>query len=398
MKRLLVALLVIAMIVPLVAINAFAAEGEPDYFYVKNIGDTTTMSWKAKNILYKCPTRDDEWHLLEGSLEIAKGETVYFKGSNNTLFGSRVVFPAESQVDLGGDITTLLNEKGNVATLQESAFESLFKYNAAIRNINNLKFPSTTINKRTYCQMFSNCSNLELLPAEGIKAKILGEMCCFAMFSNCTSIKSIPKEFLPSAKLERACYANMFDGCSSLSTLPLNLLRALELRDECYAFMFRDTGIKEIPPAFLRSQKLAKNCYMSMFSGCKNLTTIPQSLLPARTLAPYCYMQMFESCTGIQNLPQKLLPATTLATACYMQMFCGCTSLKSVPSGFLPAKELVTGCYNGMFDGCTSLTNPPTAGSMTTDSGITVAVAGAIAAIGIAAGVYCMKGQKKTNE
>ena len=41
----------------------------------------------------------------------------------------------------------------------------------------------------------------------------------------------------------------------------------------------------------------ASNCYRSMFSGCKGLTSAPE--LPATTLASNCYSSMFSGCTHL---------------------------------------------------------------------------------------------------
>ena len=74
----------------------------------------------------------------------------------------------------------------------------------------------------------------------------------------------------------------------------------------------------------------ASNCYRSMFSGCKGLTSAPE--LPATTLATYCYYLMFRGCTGLTSAPE--LPATTLASNCYSSMFSGCTHLSLIKVHF----------------------------------------------------------------
>lgn len=69
---------------------------------------------------------------------------------------------------------------------------------------------------------------------------------------------------------------------------------------------------------------LATNCYRSIFSGCRSLTTAPE--LPATTLADSCYRNMFQGCKSLTTAPE--LPATTLAVGCCWGMFYDCTGLK----------------------------------------------------------------------
>ena len=79
-------------------------------------------------------------------------------------------------------------------------------------------------------------------------------------------------------------------------------------------------------PFLLPATTLSSDCYLSMFSGCENLTVAPA--LPATNLANYCYTNMFQDCKRLEHGP--LLPATSLTTSCYYGMFHDCGSLKSV--------------------------------------------------------------------
>ena len=79
-------------------------------------------------------------------------------------------------------------------------------------------------------------------------------------------------------------------------------------------------------PFLLPATTLKPFCYLSMFSGCENLTVAPA--LPATNLADICYKDMFQGCGKLEHGP--LLPATRLNTFCYEGMFRNCGSLKSV--------------------------------------------------------------------
>lgn len=141
-----------------------------------------------------------------------------------------------------------------------------------------------------------------------------------ALFSGCTKLISAEKLSLPATTLNRECYGSMFYGCRSLTT-----------------------------PPKLPATTLANSCYYGMFSGCTSLTTAPE--LPATTLSESGYARMFQACTSLTKAPA--LPATTLEYSCYQHMFYGCRSLTTAPE--LPATTLVNSCYKSMFHNCTNL-------------------------------------------
>ena len=153
----------------------------------------------------------------------------------------------------------------------------------------------------------------------------------------------------PPMAVGKNCYRSMFQGCK-LTSAPE--LPATTLADYCYYQMFYGCTKLVSAPA-LPATTLANYCYQSMFSNCKSLTSAPE--LPATTLTVLCYAGMFHGCTKLVSAPA--LPATTAVLWCYKQMFQGCTSLTTAPA--LPATTLSDGCYKSMFYGCTSLTTAP---------------------------------------
>lgn len=154
----------------------------------------------------------------------------------------------------------------------------------------------------------------------------------------------------PPTAVGKNCYRSMFQGCK-LTSAPE--LPATTLADYCYYQMFLGCTSLTTAPSILPATTLAVGCYQNMFYGCTSLTVAPE--LPATTLANFCYQSMFQGCTSLTTAPE--LPATTLKYGCYYSMFQGCTSLTSAPE--LPATTLGESCYEAMFQGCTSLTTAP---------------------------------------
>lgn len=83
--------------------------------------------------------------------------------------------------------------------------------------------------------------------------------------------------------------------------------------------------------------KMTYNACLSMFSGCKSLTTAPK--LPYTSLDYQCYKSMFSGCTNLTTAPE--LPATSLVYECYKYMFNNCTKLNYIKAMFLttPASD-----------------------------------------------------------
>ena len=171
------------------------------------------------------------------------------------------------------------------------------------------------------------------------------------LFYEYTNLLSADNLILPATTLASNCYDSMFSGCKGLTSAPV--LPATTLTNYCYGNMFYGcTSLKTAPE--LPAKTLATYCYYYMFQGCTSLVNAPT--LPATKLANRCYYGMFYGCKGLTSAP--VLLATTLTEGCYYYMFYGCTSLVNAPE--LPAKTLATYCYSYMFQGCTRLVNAPT--------------------------------------
>ena len=90
---------------------------------------------------------------------------------------------------IGGDITTLISQNGNVESLGAGFFNQLFNGNTGITDASDLILPSTTLAADCYYQMFDNCTALTAAPA------------------------------LPATTLAAGCYSSMFSGCIALTTI-----------------------------------------------------------------------------------------------------------------------------------------------------------------------------------
>ena len=180
---------------------------------------------------------------------------IYLKGNNpngylkiiNGLEGCKII--GLGKYNISGDITTLLNEKGNVKDLtgcDSGCFASLFgeldltrSYGVIIPAIevvdaSQLILPATTLVDFCYYGMFRNCTSL--IAAPELPATILATYCYIGMFNGCTSLTTAPE--LPAMKLASCCYSGMFRNCTSLIAAPE--LSATELVYSCYEYMFHD--------------------------------------------------------------------------------------------------------------------------------------------------------------
>ena len=326
-----------------------APDPSTEYFYVQNLSNTADTISITKNhssaptLTVYYSTDKTNWTGITTSttstpISIPANSRVYFKSTSSSWGGSsssyynRFGAGSNSNYAVGGNIMSLLygdDFAGKTAIKQyDNCFNRLFStMPGALKNINNLVLPATTLYYGCYRNMFSGCASLTSIPSNFLPATTLTEVCYTGMFANCSGLTSIPSNLLPATTLTEGCYNSMFGNCTSLTNVPN-----------------------------LPATTLANNCYYSMFYGCTGLTSVPENLLPATTLADGCYDNMFQSCSRLTNVPN--LPATTLATSCYFKMFSNCRSLTSVPFDLLPATTLATGCYGGMFIS-TAITKAP---------------------------------------
>ena len=271
-------------------------DGDYLRFIIKSDGN---IAWNGTNgtVIEYIKNNSSTWTSITAStattIPVVSGETVFFKGNNDTYNG-----------DGFNGSTCQFDVEGNIMSLIYS---------------NEYSGKTTLVSANTFTSLFSNCTGLTSVENLELPATTLTTGCYYGMFQNCTSLVNSPE--LPATTLTENGYREIFMGCTSLTTVP------------------------ELP-----ATTLAKNCYNSMFYGCTSLITAPE--LPATTIADYCYVNMFRDCTGLTTAP-SILPATTLTEWCYTYMFHNCASLVNAP--VLPATILSVRCYSGMFFRCSSL-------------------------------------------
>lgn len=275
-------------------------------------------------------------------------DSVKFKGNNTHISISSITcrFFITGMTSVKGDLTTLLNENGNVLTLSDYEFYELFSYYCS--GITSApKLPSATLGNSCYVKLFNGCKSLKKAPL--LPATSIGQYAYSEMFYNCINLVSattINALILPTY----ACNS-MFEGCKSLIKAPCICATTIQ-NYGCYE-MFKDCTALTEPMECLPATSLGAYCYRYMFSNCKSLQYGPNIL--ATVCSSYGCEQMFDSCTSLVEIPD--LKFTVLNEQCCDSMFKNCYSLTAAPA--LPATTMKRMCYGNMFQGCSSLTEAP---------------------------------------
>ena len=317
-----------------------------------NILSAGTIRWTAYN---SSVTKTIEYKVNNGSwvsitsntsssapkINVVEGDKIQFRGNNAQYANSSSKFNSFSgstaSFELEGNIMSLIygNDFKNKLTISSTyAFARLFRNCVNLVSAKNLVLPATTLAQSCYYQMFINCTSLTTAPV--LPATTLADYCYQYMFQNCTSLTTAPA--LPATTLKDSCYNGMFNGtnvlpdCSNIDFASSTVVASGGLKGLFSGTKVTDNDLERLLPKndngryYLPATTLASNCYSSMFSNCKSLTTAPE--LPATTLADYCYQNMFKGCSKLTTAPE--LPATLLVTACYYNMFNGCKNLNYI--------------------------------------------------------------------
>lgn len=166
-------------------------ENTPNYFYIENAydGDNTISIDRVVGSMNCKPAKNPGWNTnKEGNpvnVTLHKGDKWLFRGTCSTI---QYKISSTHEINIGGDLTTLLNKDGYVYHLidREGCFENMFK-DTEIKDASSLVLGSQILSPRCYAHMFENCSKLI-----------------------CT-----PKVYVIS--VEQDCFKNMFKGCTSLT-------------------------------------------------------------------------------------------------------------------------------------------------------------------------------------
>lgn len=189
--------------------------------------------------------------------------------------------------------------------------------------------------------------------------------CCFnSLFINNTALKNIDKLRLPATTLKNRCYRSMFEGCTGLTNISNFTLPDPTTADPySYLRMFYNCSGLTTLNGFRVPDALGTYACESMFYGCTGLTNINGINFAADTLNSYCYRYMFQACTGLTSVMDTFRVSVIAANSCE-QMFVGCTNLRQTPA--IKVDSIGTaGCIN-MFKTCgtTTGTDSMTAGDI----------------------------------
>jgi hypothetical protein len=154
------------------------------------------------------------------------------------------------------------------------------------------------------------------------------------MFKNCPYFNAIVG--LPATTLAKDCYHSMFEGCKSLTSIHLP---------------YNETHIGMQPKLVNNAPEVSNGSFVYENSTTSCL------IVPSTACAPSCFYRMFAGCSSLKWLPRDYINTGRFANSCYYEMFRDCTDL-IVPCG-LP--DPVRGyqdaelSHSGIFQGCTKL-------------------------------------------
>lgn len=257
----LISAIMIAGLVPIMSISAFAAPEEvPDYFYIKNVGTVSaTITWRdaindtVANLDYSVNDKNS-FEKFGGSVELAPDDICYFKGTNTKLSEKRVECSTKGAAfAIGGDIGTLINCTGNISEYPDYAFSNVFFRFEALTDISDLTVcrKDTKFGIRSLAGMFTFCKGLTEIPENFLPATTLSEGCYMHMFAECVNLSKVPKDLLPAKVLEKECYYGMFSDCKELENAPD--LPAEQLYLSCCGYMFDEcSSLSSIEVAFTK--------------------------------------------------------------------------------------------------------------------------------------------------
>ena len=228
-------------------ITLYPVWANPNYLYLTAQGAfsfslSKTGAWNNTEPIILYSIDKISWHpIIYGQDYLFKNQTVYFKtgqkkATHFSISTKRFIqFNTTGNVNVGGNIMTLIDATGNITTIPNAyCFFRLF-YDCSVVSIAELELPATELKPYCYRNMFYSCDNLVNVSQDLLSAKNMTNGCYAYMFGNCKNLTHTPN--LPSLNLADSCYYKMFSGCESLTTAPD--LIATKLYQYCYREMFR---------------------------------------------------------------------------------------------------------------------------------------------------------------
>ena len=178
--------------------------------------------------------------------------------------------------------------------------------------------------------------------------------CCFnCLFLNNTALKNIDNIRLPATTLKVNCYRAMFQGTGVTNISSLSLPDPITVASYSYNQMFKNCASLSSLNGFRVPAKLGTYACLNMFHNCTSLTNLTDMDFAADTLNSYSYQLMFQACTGLTSVMDTFRVSVIAASSCD-QMFLGCTNLRQTPAIKVDSIG-ASGCGN-MFKNCGTAT------------------------------------------
>lgn len=302
-------------------------------------------------------------------IEINTGETVSFRGINNTISISQYTsgtarFVLGGLVAATGDVMSLLdNGEGTRTDVPDYCFCKMFQNCTALTTAPEIGAETCGLKSLQY--MFDGCTTLATPPSE-LKISTVSMQCCLYMFRNCTQLTSTPA--MDVTNVGNYGLANMFDGCSLLRDVSNITVRGTIGSGGCEEMFLNCYRLVTTPQ--LLATTIGSTGYNRMFYYCSQMTSAPY--LPAKEVGTQGYKSMFEYCTALTEAPQIDAEIVGQNSMSYMFLNCErmtyCPDLKVKKLGsnsmhqmfdhcnlqaapYLPALVLTEGCYSSMFYG-----------------------------------------------
>lgn len=199
------------------------------------IDSDSTMTFNLPNNVYitnnqiKYSFNGTNWSNLtlntnsSASITIPQGQTVYLKAAGitgNMNYGSLHI-DHDANVTCGGDITSLLNEKGGDVSISSYTFYQSFKGNTHLKTIPNL--PSSDVNDFAFCETFSGCTGLEENLEISLPMTNSNGYRFYSALYGCSTLKTVRIIFSQGIQAGLSDFEDMFRNCSLLTDVSVNI-------------------------------------------------------------------------------------------------------------------------------------------------------------------------------
>ena len=177
---------------------------------------------------------------------------LYLRQLNGTKFGRTLQFENATNLEIIGDIRTLLNYENfaNITICSNACFRNMFKSNTFLVNADKLKILFSVYENNSLFAMFYGCSNLITTP-EMCDCQIKDNAVC-QMFYNCSNIIKTPKNLRFTTITKSASYyppcQSVFSGCTKLETVvPITVTSISTPSTTDFASMYyKCTSLKQV--------------------------------------------------------------------------------------------------------------------------------------------------------